>query len=379
MIVRGQGNLLDADAEAIVNTVNCVGVMGKGVALLVKQAYPETYRQYRRACASGEVQPGRMLVVPTGRLGNPQYIINFPTKRYWKGKSRLEDIQAGLPALVEEVKRFGLQSIAVPALGCGNGGLDWAVVRPLIESAFAELPHVRVLLFEPLGVPPLTQAKQAATHSAAGRQREQADGHRGPLLPASATAGVRDPGRSSALLLHLMVRYRVPGYRLSLWEVQKLGYLLQAAGEPLSLRYVWGSSGPVATNLDALLQPLNRYCLSGLDPTVPDAEIELAPDASITSDRVITGIPDAAAHGARVVRLIKGFETPYGLELLAAVHWVAHERRGAVDDPESAVVAVGDQSDRTRRLMKPDHIRKAWRCLQDYGWLARATATVGAR
>jgi O-acetyl-ADP-ribose deacetylase (regulator of RNase III) len=149
MIERTRGNLLDADVEALVNTVNCVGVMGKGIALQFKRNYPENYRVYHRACRAGEVTPGHMLVVPSGRPFNPIYIINFSTKRHFREKSRLEDIALGLPALIAEVKRLGIGTIAVPALGCGLGGLDWAAVRPLIVDAFAALPGVRVLLYEP--------------------------------------------------------------------------------------------------------------------------------------------------------------------------------------------------------------------------------------
>jgi len=149
MIEPIHGNILEADAEALINTVNCVGVMGKGIALQFKQAFPDNFTQYERACRDKEVQPGRMFITPTGRLANPRFIINFPTKRHWKGKSRLEDIKAGLDALIEDVKRLKINSIAVPPLGCGNGGLEWAQVKPLIVSAFAELPDVQVLLFEP--------------------------------------------------------------------------------------------------------------------------------------------------------------------------------------------------------------------------------------
>ena len=149
MIELSHGNLLDADVEAIVNTVNCVGVMGKGLALQFKQRFPENFRRYQQACQAGEVKAGQMLIVPTGRLINPRYIINFPTKRHWKDPSRLEDIQTGLWALIAGVKRLGVRSIAVPPLGCGNGGLNWTRVAPLIESAFAELPEVNVLIFEP--------------------------------------------------------------------------------------------------------------------------------------------------------------------------------------------------------------------------------------
>src|SRR5436853_5016315 len=100
MIKYGHGNLLEADAEALVNTVNCVGVMGKGVALQFKLAFPQNFRVYAKACRKGEMQLGQVLVVPTHQLTNPRYIINFPTKHHWKSRSRLEDIRTGLVSLV---------------------------------------------------------------------------------------------------------------------------------------------------------------------------------------------------------------------------------------------------------------------------------------
>lgn len=151
MIEHVTGNLLEADAEAFVNTVNTVGVMGKGIALQFWQAFPENYAIYRSACDRGEVQPGQMLVVPIGQQANPRYIINFPTKRHWRGKSRMEDIEAGLLALIAAVREHSIHSIAVPPLGCGNSGLNWNGVRPQIEAAFAVLPEVHVMLYAPAG------------------------------------------------------------------------------------------------------------------------------------------------------------------------------------------------------------------------------------
>jgi O-acetyl-ADP-ribose deacetylase (regulator of RNase III) len=149
MLELTTGNLLDANAEALVNTVNTVGIMGKGIALQFRLAFPRNFELYQSACKRGDVVPGKMFVVPTNRLDNPKYIINFPTKRHWKGKSRIEDIDAGLVDLVEVVRRENIKSVAIPPLGCGNGGLDWNEVRPRIESAFAALPEVRVLVFGP--------------------------------------------------------------------------------------------------------------------------------------------------------------------------------------------------------------------------------------
>ena len=150
MIEPATGNLLDADAEALVNTVNCAGVMGKGIALQFKQAFPANFKAYESACKAGEVLPGRMFIFDNGRLINPQYIINFPTKRHWRESSHIGDIRSGLTALAADVRRLGVRSIAIPALGCGLGGLDWREVRPSIEDAFSELSDVRILLYEPV-------------------------------------------------------------------------------------------------------------------------------------------------------------------------------------------------------------------------------------
>src|SRR5271169_1518288 len=143
MIEFASGDILQADVEALVNTVNCVGIMGRGIALQFKNAFPGNFKAYEAACAREEVQPGKMFVFETEALTNPKYIINFPTKRHWRGKSRIEDIEAGLTALGAEIRTRGIQSVAIPPLGCGLGGLDWEEVRPRIEAAFRDLPDVR--------------------------------------------------------------------------------------------------------------------------------------------------------------------------------------------------------------------------------------------
>ena len=150
MIRYARGDILNADAEALVNTVNCVGVMGRGIALQFKRAYPANFKAYAAACERNEIQPGRMFVFETGTFTNPKYIINFPTKRHWRGKSRIEDIEAGLAALAEEIRTRDIRSIAIPPLGSGLGGLDWAEVKPLIERAVANVPQVDVVVYEPV-------------------------------------------------------------------------------------------------------------------------------------------------------------------------------------------------------------------------------------
>lgn len=150
MIEPANGNLLEAKAEALVNAVNTVGVMGAGIALQFRQRFPDMFSAYVSACRSGGVLPGRMHVFELGQsVAGPRWIINFPTKRHWRERSRLEDIIDGLGDLVMQVQRLEIRSLAVPPLGCGLGGLEWGHVRPQIECAFESVRDVRVLLFEP--------------------------------------------------------------------------------------------------------------------------------------------------------------------------------------------------------------------------------------
>lgn len=149
MIQLQQGDIIEAKAEALVNAVNCVGIMGLGIALQFRKAFPDNYKAYQVICAKGELRPGSMFVHDLDCLWNPRYIINFPTKRHWRGMSLMEDIETGLKALIQEVQVRKIKSIAIPPLGCGLGGLEWAKVRPLIENAFCHLPDIEVLLYMP--------------------------------------------------------------------------------------------------------------------------------------------------------------------------------------------------------------------------------------
>jgi O-acetyl-ADP-ribose deacetylase (regulator of RNase III) len=149
MIEFRHGNLLTADSEALVNPVNTMGVMGKGLALQFARAFPEIMLPYVAACRSGTLRPGIVQIIERDVLIESRYIINFPTKRNWRDKSRLSDVEAGLVDLVRVLRSRAIHSVALPALGCGLGGLDWREVRVRIEAAFAEIPDVRLLLFAP--------------------------------------------------------------------------------------------------------------------------------------------------------------------------------------------------------------------------------------
>jgi len=149
LITYTTGNLLEAEAEALVNAVNTVGVMGKGIALAFKKRFPANMAAYAKACKAGEVQTGRMFITETGELLGPRWIINFPTKQHWRDPSRLIWIETGLADLRHFIEQNQVDSIALPALGCGSGGLAWVEVKALIERALGDLENVRVVVYKP--------------------------------------------------------------------------------------------------------------------------------------------------------------------------------------------------------------------------------------
>jgi O-acetyl-ADP-ribose deacetylase (regulator of RNase III) len=344
MIQRTKGNLLEADAEAFVNTVNCVGVMGKGIALQFKRAFPENFKEYSGACKTGQVVLGRMFTHTTSSLSNPKYIINFPTKLHWKNKSRLEDIKSGLENLAQETHRLGIKSIAIPPLGCGAGGLEWKVVGPLIESAFVDAQDVTVILYEPSGAPNVHE------------------------MPARTKRPNMTIGR--ALFIRLMDLYQIPDYSLTLLEIQKLAYFLQCAGEQLRLNFVKHIYGPYAENLNHVLQVMEGHYIVGYGDRSQRAEIHLLPDARETAQAFLMAFDMSVTDRLnRVANLIEGFETPYGMELLASIHWIAmNESKEAMTDPNAAIRGLQGWNSRKRKIFSPNHITKAWERLNRHGW-----------
>jgi O-acetyl-ADP-ribose deacetylase (regulator of RNase III) len=343
-----QGNILKADTEALVSTVNCVGIAGRGISLQFKKAFPENSRAYEGACRRGELQPGSVLIFETGQITNPRYIINFPTKRHWKGKSRLEDIKSGLISLADEIRKYEIHSIAIPPLGCGLGGLDWKVVRPLIEEALSGLQGVKILLFEPTEK---TQFQAATKYSNAPNM----------------TSG-------RAVLVGLMQRY-LAGLMdpfVSLIEVHKLMYFIQDAGEPLKLRFVKGDYGPYAENLRPVLSRIDGHLISGYDGIDdPRKQLSLIPGAVNDVKLFLAEHPETRSRFERVTDLVQGFETPFGLELLSTVHWVA--TRETADTLKKAERLTYSWNKRKRRFSK-EQIKLAWDHLQSKGWLVSDTA-----
>jgi O-acetyl-ADP-ribose deacetylase (regulator of RNase III) len=335
------GDILREDAEALVNTVNCVGIMGRGIALQFKNDFPENFKAYEAACEREEVQPGKMFVFETRTLTNPKFIINFPTKRHWRGKSRMEDIDSGLKALVEEIRVRGIRSIAIPPLGSGLGGLNWYDVRPRIVEALRDLNNLRVIVFEPNGAPVATKSREVPTMT---------------------------PGRAAlVLLMHRYLGGLMDPF-VTLLEVHKLMYFMQEAGEPLRLQYAKAPYGPYAENLRHVLRAVEGHLVAGYADggDAPEKQIELVPGAVNDAETFLSDKSETVARSDRVGKLVEGFETPFGLELLATVHWVAS--RENVRNVDDAVTKVYAWNDRKKRF-SPRQIGIAFDALESKGWL----------
>ena len=308
MIRYTTGNLLEADAEALVNTVNTVGVMGKGVALMFKEAFPDNFRAYAAACERGEVDVGRMFVTETQALMGPRWIINFPTKQHWRSKTRIAWIDSGLADLRRVIEERGIRSVALPPLGCGNGGLRWQDVRRRIEASLHDLAdEVDVVVYEPT---PQYQNVQ--------KRR-----------------GVEKLTPARALVSELVRRYWMLGLDCSILEIQKLAWFLEnslndldlADPDPLDLRFSANRYGPYAHRLTHLLDGLDGSYLQ-CDKRLADAEpldlISFNHDRRDALAAYLKG-SDAKAYLPALehtAELIEGFESPYGLELLATVDWM---------------------------------------------------------
>lgn len=334
MITLHSTNLLRSDAEALVNTVNTVGIMGKGVALQFKEYFPLNYKLYKKACEAGEVKLGKMFVTETGQLTGPRYIINFPTKADWRSYSKLSNIAEGLDDLVRIIQEKQIKSIAVPPLGCGNGGLDWKEVKPLIVSKLSVLePYVQIAIFEP--------------------------GHHSYTKTTS--NGVAKLTKARALTVALADRYNVLGFDISHLEIQKLAYFLQELGQTdLKLNYQKGHYGPYATNLKHLLAHLEGSYFKGqirFQDMKPTDSLQMVREHLPAVNKVIeTELTEEEKDRLeKLSQLIEGFESPFGLELLATVHWAKKELGGKATLP-SIERYINNWSPRKKESMSRDQI-----------------------
>jgi O-acetyl-ADP-ribose deacetylase (regulator of RNase III)/uncharacterized protein YwgA len=344
MIKYTTGNLLNAKTDALVNTVNTVGVMGKGIALQFKERYKENFRVYHAKAKAKELKVGDILVVKDHDLSGAKLIFNFPTKQHWKGNSKMEYIEAGLEDLKRKIIEYGVKSIALPPLGCGNGGLDWNVVKALIERELKDLP-VEILVFEP-------NASIKAQLEKETRKPE---------------VKKLTPGR--AMLLYLMFLYEEKGEPGSVFVANKLAYFLQRSGEKMRLTFQPHLYGPYSAQVQHVLYSLNGKYLSGLEQNQigPFEPLKLNYEKLEEVRTYVTKELDASQRSrlSSVMSLLSGFESTFSLELLATVDYLLAEKGSKTK--EEVMKEIESWSERKTKVFKPHYIDTAMNRLKTHG------------
>ena len=330
MISYTKGDLLSSKAQALVNTVNTVGVMGKGIALHFKELFPYNFTVYAEACKKGELAPGKMLVVKDSNLAlGERLIINFPTKVHWRQPSQYEYIEDGLRDLVRVIGEYGITSIAIPPLGCGNGGLDWAVVKEMIAQALSSIDGVEITVYEP----------SAEVSALLSKQSRNVQAH---LTPAR------------AMLLYALFCYEVHDERCSLFVANKLSYFYQMLGEK--------EFGPYSVSVGHMLNAVNGKYIHGLErmDAKPFEALMLDYDRKAeVGDYVHNRLsPEQIEHIKQLLKLIDGYESAYSLEVLASVAYVRREHPGISID--ETINEIQNWSARKKNLFKQEHIKAAY-------------------
>jgi len=339
-----KGNLLESEAQVLVNTVNTVGVMGKGIALQFKNKFPTNYKIYSTACKNKEVITGKLLVVKENTLEGEKIIINFPTKTEWFKKSTYAYIEEGLIDLVKVIEEFKIQSIAIPPLGCGNGGLNWDKVKALIEKYLGKLTQVDIQIFEPN-----EEIKEILKREDSNKEVK--------LTP------------TKAMVLYAMFYYESLGENSSLFVANKLAYFLQRLGEK-SLKFKFKAShyGPYSSQVAHVLLNLNGKYLKGLEQMNVKAfePLELQYDRlKELSKYVRTELSaEQRIRLSNLVKLIDGFQSALALEILATVDFVKKDKPDMGKD--EIISKIQNWSDRKSQLFQEKHITIAINHLDKY-------------
>lgn len=340
-----KGNLLEAQTQALVNTVNTVGVMGKGIALQFKEAFPMNFKIYAAACKKQELKPGKLLVVKENNLNGEKIIINFPTKTEWFMKSKYEYVEEGLKELVKVIDEYKIESISIPPLGCGNGGLKWEKVKLLIEKYLGGLSNVNIQVFEP--------------NEAVKEILKQQDVNKEIKLT---------PAR--AMLLYAMFYYESLGENASLFVANKLAYFLQRLGEKSlsKLKFEAHHYGPYAVQVEHLLHNVNGKYLKGLEQMNAKAfePLELQYDKlKEVSEYVKKELSaEQRVRLSNLVKLIDGFQSALSLEILATVDYIRKDKPGITQ--EDIINIIHNWSPRKRKMFQEKYIQIAANHLHDY-------------
>lgn len=338
-----KGNLLETDAQAIVNTVNTVGIMGKGIALQFKERFPMNFKIYADLCKKGQVQIGKMLVVKENSLHGEKIIINFPTKTEWYKKSRYYYVEEGLKDLVKVIDEYKIKSIAIPPLGCGNGGLQWDKVKLLLEKYLNDL-DVDITVYEP------NDAVKEILQNEAVRKEY----------------GLTD---ARAMLLYALFQYERLGEVATVFAANKLAYFLQKSGEPLRLQFVPYVYGPYAQAIEKVLYALNGKYLKGMEqmsikPFEPlKLNYDRFPEVSSYVEKNLN--QEQKGRLKNLFKVIEGFESSLSLEILASTHYLKSSDPEITED--QLFSKIQDWNQRKRNIIKKEYINIALNHLQNYG------------
>jgi O-acetyl-ADP-ribose deacetylase (regulator of RNase III) len=355
MIEIKHGNLLTDQVEVLVNTVNCFGAMGRGIARQFEAAFPAESKIYKEACRRKQVKTGKIFVVDVvPQIGRelPHYIFHFVTKDHWSKPSKIEWVKDGLIDLVQQARALNIRSISVPPLGCGHGGLAWEVVGPMIIEAFEDLPDIQVFLHPPEGAP----LPEEMIHSGAAPKMTKA----------------------SALYIQLLKNYCVVEPTFTHLELQKLAYFLQEAGETsLRLEFKKGEYGPYASDIRHVLGRAEGYWITGYGDGTGGVNrpMMLKQEAIEQSNKIILQQQDGSLlrRFVQVTDLVDGYDTSLGVELLATVHYVAKKDNAAEQDVQVAIQSVADWGPRKRKVFTENLVADAWSHLHSFGWLNMKT------
>ncbi|MDP4239774.1 MAG: macro domain-containing protein [Bacteroidota bacterium] len=333
MIQLQTGNLLDSNAEALVNTVNTVGIMGKGIALQFKNMFPTNYKQYAKACKNGEVQIGKLFVTEeTTLLGGRKIIINFPTKTDWRKPAEYIYIEQGLKALARLIIDNQIHSVAIPPLGTGNGGLDWNKVKAMIELYLSAL-DCDIQIYQP----------NTLIQEAMKKERVK-------LTPAR------------AMLLAVLFDLVRDGEFVSEFAAEKVAYFLQRFGaeEYFKLDFQPNFYGPYSGKVKRVLYYLNGSYITGYSSMdkKPFEELGIMTDGEKEVTNYLNENETYKAIVEKTKKFLAGYYSSFALELLSTVDFIKQEKK--VSTVEEITENINQWSSRKSAMFnKPQYIQLA--------------------
>jgi len=346
-IIFKRGDLFESSDEAIINAVNCVGVMGKGIALQYKKKFPENYKEYKKLCSLSKIYPGKMFVYKyeDDFFDNkrPSFIINFPTKQHWRSKSKIEFVEEGLDDLISVIKEEGIKSISMPAIACGNGGLDWNIVRDLIETKLSNLDDVRINVYEPKGY---------------SKPEYIGDEHFWTV--------------ARALLVKLFGNVQDSfGGEITHLSMQKLVYFLQQTGVDYKVRFDKSSFGPFSEELKEHFKVMNskNYIQGFENKDLTKARCITVPANSFAeSDEFLVNQKNSKFKVIdNIEKLIRGYESPLGMELISTVHFCAKQLN--TTSPDKIFNCMEEWSAEKTKKFQPSHVALAVERLEQLNFL----------